>query len=88
MTITFLIVSGLLMLTSWIWMISILSKEGYEEDKIVFNRQYLFLAIPTMIALIIGTKDKKVKGKYLTLLILSILSVIGFLTFFFITISR
>jgi hypothetical protein len=68
-------------------MISILSKEGYEEEKIVFNRQYLFLAIPTMIALIIVTKDKKVKGKYLTLLILSILSVIGFLTFFFMTIS-
>lgn len=75
------------MLTSWIWMISILSREGYEEDKIVFNRQYLFLAIPTMIVLIIGTKDKKAKGKYLTLLILSILSVIGFLTFFFLTIS-
>ncbi len=69
-------------------MISILSKEGYEEDKIVFNRQYLFLAIPTMIVLIIGTKDKKAKRKYLTLLILSILSVVGFLTFFFMTISR
>lgn len=86
--IAFLILLALLMLISWIWMISILSKEGYEEEKIVFNRQYLFLAIPTMIALIMVTKDKKVKRKYLSLLIFSILSIVGFLISFFVTISR
>ena len=87
MKIAFLILFGLLMFTAWTWMISVLSKEGYEEEKIVFNRQYLLLAIPTMIVLIIGTKDKKNKRKYLALLLTSIFSTIGFLALLFIIIS-
>lgn len=75
------------MFTTWTWMISILSEEGYEEEKIVFDKRYLLLAIPTMMVLIAGTQDKRNKRKYLVLSLASIFSTIGFLTLLFMTIS-
>jgi|GEM_PF-3597466 len=86
MAIFFLILFGLLTLTSWTWMISILSKDGYEENKIHYDRRYLLMSIPTMIAKIIVERNKRLKTKYLIILVTSIISVIGLLAAFFLTI--
>lgn len=86
MKIFLLILFGLLTFISWTWMISILSKDGYEENKIVNDRRYLLMSIPTMIVLIIAEKNKRLKTKYLIILVTSIISVIGLLTTFFLTI--
>jgi hypothetical protein len=86
MNILLLILLGLLTLTSWTWMISILSKDGYEENKILYDRRYLLMSIPTMIVKVIAEKNKRLKTKYLIILIASIISVIGLLTTFFLTI--
>ena len=67
-------------------MISILSKDGYEENKILYDRRYLLMSIPTMIVIIIAEKNKRLKTKYLIILVTSIVSVIGLLTTFFLTI--
>ncbi len=68
-------------------MISILSKDGYEENKVLYDRRYLLMSIPTMIVLIIAEKNKRLKTKYLIVLVTSIVSVIGLLTTFFLTIT-
>lgn len=86
MKIFLLILFGLLTFISWTWMISILSKDGYEENKIVNDRRYLLMSIPTMIVLIIAEKNKRLKTKYVIVLVTSIISVIGLLTTFFLTI--
>ena len=67
-------------------MISILSKDGYEENKVLYDRRYLLMSIPTMMVLIIAEKNKRLKIKYLAILVTSIISIIGLLTTFFLTI--
>lgn len=86
MKIFLLILFGLLTITSWTWMISILSKDGYEENKVLYDRRYLLMSIPTMMVLIIAEKNKRLKTKYLVILLTSIISIIGLLTTFFLTI--
>ncbi|MBX7126506.1 MAG: hypothetical protein K1X47_12500 [Cyclobacteriaceae bacterium] len=77
--IVLLILLGLSTIVTWIWMISILRKVGYEETKTINDHRYLLRSIPAMVALIITEQSRRLRIKYLTILLVAICSVLGLL---------